>query len=170
MLREQKAGGSTPYIHVPKDQKLGLLASMGIQLTPVSKLPEVEIDTLLHGAMDAAQGFEGGDFFPLDLNTLEGWSNLGSPIGDAFHDQRSSALSPTAPLYSETFANVIAKLGHIGLMLDRGHNVFVLQDDDTEYGISLRVSVASLHLCLLRIGLRYSRFLRCARQPMGGPC
>lgn len=139
------------FIDLAMKRRLGLLASMGIELSPVTKRPDKEINSMLGHAIRAAEALEGDA--QLDVTSLPRWWQAGWQSGgrtgilNSFSTRRDDdLLRPTLPpstswaAYSNTFGNVMQGMRNIAEQYDEGHRNFVLQDGNEERAVFIRVS------------------------------
>ncbi|KAF7361421.1 MYND-type domain-containing protein [Mycena sanguinolenta] len=138
---------------IAREEILGLLRSMGIELPPKTKLSDAELDKRLSKALDSAQ------FLtrvvpapPFDPTIYPPWFRTQSPkpVLEAIRrnnfaeatlvemSQRRGIDNPF-PLYTNAFMDLRQTLMTIGNACDRGMVPLVLQDKEQSSGICMRV-------------------------------
>ncbi|KAJ7764899.1 hypothetical protein B0H16DRAFT_1413785 [Mycena metata] len=139
---------------LPREEILGLLSSLGVDLPPKTKLPDVELDKRLSKALDGAQYLSRvAPTLPFDPAIYSSWirgksnktlveamrrHNVGeATMVDA--NQRKGMDSPFPALYSNAFMDLRETLPAIGHACDKGMVPIVLQDKGEMSGICMRV-------------------------------
>ena len=149
-----KTFGKEIPVELTRDEKLGLMHSMGIELPTTTRLPDDAVDKKLRSSVDAAQYFD--NVFTkssVDPATLPPWpsksplqkatarGNLGEGLGrDGIMRVRNESPFPQ---YEGVFLEVRRAVGTIAAGVDQGAKCYLLQDQDQSSAISLRVSFHS---------------------------
>ncbi|KAF9262698.1 hypothetical protein L218DRAFT_867173 [Marasmius fiardii PR-910] len=143
-------------VEMTRDEKLGFLASMGIELPSTTRLPDDALDKKLHDTMDAAQYFKDAiSKTPVDPKSLPLWplgsaassgsklwkatvrGNLGEVLGrDGIYRSRSEL--PFSE-YEKTFMALRVIVGELAKGMDEGDSSLLLQDKEQSSCIFLRV-------------------------------
>ncbi|KAJ7186897.1 hypothetical protein C8R46DRAFT_1058361 [Mycena filopes] len=138
---------------LPREEILGLLSSIGVDLPPKTKLPDVELDKRLSKTLDGAQYLSRVvPTLPLDPTVYPSWFNNKSnkPIAEAIrrHNMGEATLIDASrrkgmdnpfPLYGNAFMDLRQTLMTIGNACDQGMVPLVLQDKGETSGICMRV-------------------------------
>ncbi|KAG7091272.1 hypothetical protein E1B28_010322 [Marasmius oreades] len=140
-------------VDLTRDEKMGLLASMGIELPQTTRLPDDALEKKLRNTIDAAQYFK--DVIakaPIDPATLPLWplrssskslsqatarGNLGEGLGrDGILKSRGDVPSSS---YEKTFLALRVIVGELAKGMDDGVQSLVLQDEEQSNAILIRV-------------------------------
>ncbi|KAJ7485144.1 hypothetical protein B0H11DRAFT_1152028 [Mycena galericulata] len=138
---------------LPREQILGLLSSMGVDLPRRTKLSDAELDKRLSRALDSTQYLTRViPKPPLDPATYPSWfrDKSNKPVMEAIrrhnvgeaqmiHDSRMNGVDNPIPLYTNAFMDLRQTLMTIGNACDRGMPPIVLQDTGEASGICMRV-------------------------------
>ncbi|KAJ7086414.1 hypothetical protein B0H15DRAFT_986576 [Mycena belliarum] len=138
---------------LPRDEILGLLSSMGVELPRKTKLPDAELDKRLSKALDSAQYLTRViPTLPLDPSSYPSWfrDKSNKPVLDAIrrhnigeatmiYESKMKGIDNPVPLYTNAFMDVRQTLMSIGNACDSGMNPIVLQDPGQSSGICMRV-------------------------------
>ncbi|KAG7091274.1 hypothetical protein E1B28_010323 [Marasmius oreades] len=150
-LKKASTRGNVIAIEATREEKLGFLSSMGVELSPNTRLPEEAVDKRLRGAIDGAQYFYSViDEVPVNPASFPMWSKTdpeNKPLVLAV--RRGNFAEVTAmlkargenpfPLYQNAFMDVRQTLMTLGKHFDDGHPEAVLQDKGHDYAICMRV-------------------------------
>ncbi|KAK1230931.1 hypothetical protein PQX77_005962 [Marasmius sp. AFHP31] len=148
--RVAKTFGKEIPVELTRDEKLGLMHTMGIELPTTTRLPDDALDKKLRNAVDAAQYFSMVvTKSSIDPATLPAWpvksplqkatvrGNLGEGLGrDGI--LRARGESPF-PQYEGVFLEVRRAVRTIAEGLDQGTKCYLLQNEDQSSTISLRI-------------------------------
>ncbi|KAF5337902.1 hypothetical protein D9758_013096 [Tetrapyrgos nigripes] len=141
--KHTKDMGKAMPTNTAREEKLEFLSSMGVELSPLTRLPDEAIDEKLHGAIDAAQHFcelFGSSEDPsIDPISLPLWPRTNPIQPTVFRGNVAEALQTPSPSNSETFRDLVNMLFCMGGYLDQAHRCFVLQDRAHRSAICLRV-------------------------------
>ncbi|KAJ6632517.1 hypothetical protein B0H10DRAFT_1772243 [Mycena sp. CBHHK59/15] len=138
---------------LPREEILGLLSSIGVDLPRKTKLPDSELDKRLFKALDSAQYLTRViPTPPLDPTSLPSWfrDKSNKPVLEAIrrhnigeatliYDSKMKGIDNPVPLYTNAFMDVRQTLMTIGDACDRGMRPIVLQDKGECSGICMRV-------------------------------
>ena len=152
-LKKSSKPGGFVATEVSREEKLGLLGSMGVELSPTTRLPEEAVDKRLKSAIDAAQYFSSIiKEVPVNPASFPMWSKSDTknkPLLDAvrrgnyaeaFAVAKANGSSPY-PLFQNAFMDVRQTLMTMGNNLDNDCTQMILQDKEHEYAICLRVGI-----------------------------
>ncbi|KAF9262697.1 hypothetical protein L218DRAFT_929193 [Marasmius fiardii PR-910] len=147
-LKKASTRGSTIVIGATREEKLSFLASMGVELSPATRLPEEAVDKKLRGVIDAAQYFSSViDQIPVHPASFPMWhSNEDSllkavrrgNVAEAQAAFKAHGENPF-PLYQNAFMDVRQTLMALGKHLDDGYSEVILQDKGEDYAICMRI-------------------------------
>ncbi|KAL0072615.1 hypothetical protein AAF712_000378 [Marasmius tenuissimus] len=138
-------------IEASREEKLRLLACMGVELSPTTRLPEEAVDKRLKSAIDASQYFSSViTEVPLNPASFPTWSKSdkkNKPLLDAVRRGNPAEAMAVArangqnphPLFQNAFLDVRQTLMTMGNNLDNGCTEMILQDKGQDYAICLRV-------------------------------
>ncbi|KAK7052837.1 hypothetical protein VNI00_004156 [Paramarasmius palmivorus] len=138
-----------PY-EATKEDKIRLLASMGIEIQSSQRIPENVLDNKLRSAIDAAQYFTGvfgEEKTPVNPATFPRWPlNSPQPLGRAVarHNLRESdmlrrTMADPARREENVFMGVRRVLVNIGEQFEKRHPHLLIQDDEETNFICIHV-------------------------------
>ncbi|KAI3622132.1 ankyrin repeat and mynd domain-containing protein 2-like [Moniliophthora roreri] len=146
---------NTIPITATREQKLGLLASMGIEVPPSTRLPESAVEHKLQKAIDATQYLKkvlpDASATPIDPKSFPLWSQTTNPksiyestrrgnIAEALQNTRAKLAGTTAfPLYESAFMDVRQTIMALAKYMDNGVDRAIMQDKDKNAAICIRV-------------------------------
>ncbi|KAJ8084341.1 hypothetical protein PM082_003110 [Marasmius tenuissimus] len=146
-----------PRNHIPvessRDEKLGLLAAMGVKLPPATLLPEPIVDKRLRLALDASQYLEDVvKDLPVNPTTYPLWttgSNTTSRYEATRRGNASEAIrfglskmlygQSEQDLYESPFMDLRQTIMSLANGADNGITRSIIQDKDCDYAICIRV-------------------------------
>lgn len=135
-------------IDASREDKLGFLVSMGVGLSPSTKLPESAVNRRLRSALDAAQALvKVADHTPLNPSTLPIWSaNQSKDVFDSIiRLSLAESMKSPASLFEnrdgDAFMDLRNTLMWLARLFDGGRRTAILQDKDQDFAIFIRVSV-----------------------------
>ncbi|KAJ8076759.1 hypothetical protein AAF712_000381 [Marasmius tenuissimus] len=148
--RVAKTFGKEIPVELTRDEKLGLMHTMGIELPTTTQLPDDALDKKLRNAVDAAQYFNMVVAkSSIDPVTLPAWpvksslqeatarGNIGEGLGrDGI--LRAKGKSPF-PQYEGVFLEVRRTVRTIAEGVDQGTKCYLLQNEDQSGAIILRI-------------------------------
>ncbi|KAL0570765.1 hypothetical protein V5O48_011193 [Marasmius crinis-equi] len=150
-IKKASTLGTTIPIQATREDKLGFLASMGIELPPTTRLPEEAVDKKLKSAIDAAQYLSSVlNEVPVNPASFPLWNKSdpknkplltavrrGNPA-EAFAVAAAGGTNPH-PLFQNAFIDVRQTLMSMGNAVDIGRKEMIMQDEGRDYAICLRV-------------------------------
>ncbi|KAI5835664.1 hypothetical protein K523DRAFT_260382 [Schizophyllum commune Tattone D] len=154
MLREQgsKKGKAKakPHKIADREQILALLQSMGVNLPSDTKLPKDALEKRLTAALSMCQSLPSfSDKFPLDPSTYPAWKDKSALDGfrmgtlmeayQAFRAESEGRTRNVLPSYEHAFADLRQKIMYLANMYDEGQPTCVLQDEEGQEAICVRV-------------------------------
>ena len=154
-LRRQHSCTDAVFVNATVEQKLGVLAAMGIERprAAVGKMKEVDVDELLGRAVWEIQPFVPKT---MDVASLKKYVrpvvDAFDPEGESEEDSNKGILRPPMPPsdawagYADTLEGLLERIHGVARMYDQGHRAFAFQDKDTEFGIFMRVRGCDLVL------------------------
>ncbi|KAJ7911612.1 hypothetical protein B0H13DRAFT_2009380 [Mycena leptocephala] len=137
---------------LPREEILGLLSSMGVDLPRKTKLPDLELDKRLSKALDSAQYLSRVlPTPPLDPTSYPSWfhDKSNKPVLEAIgrHNIAEATMIDASqmrgidnpfPLYTNAFMDLRQTLMSIGNACDSGLAPVILQDKGESSGICMR--------------------------------
>ncbi|KAF9065037.1 hypothetical protein BDP27DRAFT_1298548 [Rhodocollybia butyracea] len=140
-------------ISVSREDKLRLLHSMGVELSPTTRLPEDAIEKKFRSAIDASQTFSKHiEHPPFNPSSLPLWSkksssktllesvrrgNMEEAMANAH--ARSEGKENAWDLYENTFVDFRQTVMSLANGFDGGAKTAIAQDKDTTYAVCMRV-------------------------------
>ncbi|KAK7052835.1 hypothetical protein VNI00_004154 [Paramarasmius palmivorus] len=141
--------GDRIEIDATRQEKLGLLASMGVKLLPTTRIPEEAVDKRLRSAIDAAQYFpKFSEHVPFNPKSFPVWPDSEplkkavsrNNLAEAMKVQVGSMTGEDPfPLYQNAFIDVRQTLMGLGSFVDKGLQTAYIEDREEEHAICLRI-------------------------------
>ncbi|THU98789.1 hypothetical protein K435DRAFT_720412 [Dendrothele bispora CBS 962.96] len=139
-------------IELDRESKLGMLASMGAEISPKTRLSDSVIDKRLQTAINLIQNLSSlipeAPFDPVQLG-LQKWTSAPTVSGKVYDAVRRSNLTEKLammergddafPLYQNAFMDVRQTLMTLASNWDKGKGFGVLQDQADEYVVAFRI-------------------------------
>ncbi|KAF5352281.1 hypothetical protein D9758_011972 [Tetrapyrgos nigripes] len=152
LVYSSKNPNAIPVV-LSRDDKLGLLASMGVDLPPKTRLPDLDLERRLEKGIDKAQGFEKligeghGNRKAYDPSRLSKWPSsksllngmTTSSLAEALHNAAKGSREPE--LYKNPFTDTRQSLMGLGNAWDHKPRMscHIFEDKEEEHGICMRV-------------------------------
>ena len=133
-----------------RDEILVVLACMGVELTPTTKLPLVALQRRLTKALDCTQSVIKSkevdpSAFPLWSSTSRDSLEKASQVISMQEAFQGSGLLAQQPLYENAFLDLRQTVVGFGHHWDEGYRHIIVEDMDGSYGVTLRV--CDFYLC-----------------------
>ncbi|KAK7438900.1 hypothetical protein VKT23_017827 [Stygiomarasmius scandens] len=171
-LSEGLKNPSAIPVYISRPEKIQLLASMGVELSLRTRIPDLDLDKRLRGAIDASQNFEKliGRMNGFDLSNLGKWprSSTKSLLKAVSRSNPAESITriendSTEPrLYQNSFDDVRQTLMSLGYNWDNRCDCCMVEDKEEENGICVRVvNVLILNDDTPIFIVLYRRGLRC---------
>ncbi|KAJ3816616.1 hypothetical protein F5880DRAFT_1606169, partial [Lentinula raphanica] len=162
-LQAKQKNSKVIPIDISREEKVDFLRSMGLDLSPATRLPQDALEKKFRNAIDACQSFATLiPKLPFDPSTLPVWStktckkpllevvNRGN-IREAYATLQAKMQGKFSAwdLYENAFMDIRQTIMTLGNNIDNGRKTTIIQDQESKCAICMRVRFFRCSLCWL---------------------